>query len=166
MRKKLYRFIRNKTQNKFLNALAEYGTISKAAEATGVTRQAHYFWKQQDKAYEIAYLRAQEMGNARIEEEAWRRGVYGDERPVFYKGKKVGTVKHYSDAILALLLKGAYPDKYKDRVEQETVGDGSGQITWEGEEQSDEADEKDTATPDSDTVPAGETVAGEDTPEP
>lgn len=165
MKKKLYRFLRNKTQNKFLNYFVECGTISRAAKAAGIDRSTHYYWMQ-DSLYQLAYAKAKEMARDLIEEEAWRRGVYGDERPMFYKGEQVGTVKHYSDALLALLLKGNFPDKYKDRIEQETVGDGSSMVTWEGgEPDAGEDDETGGPEADSDTVPAGEALAGDDTPQ-
>ena len=47
---------------------------------------------------------------------------------MFYKGAETGTVRKYSDALLTLLLKGAKPDKYKDRVQSEVSGPGGAPI--------------------------------------
>ena len=162
MRKKLYKFLRAKDKNKFLNALVEYGTIRRAAKECGLSRQAHYFWMQDDE-YRTAYAKAREMANDLIEEEAYRRAVEGQDVKVYYKGEEVGAKKIYSDALLALLLKGAFPDKYKDRVQEEHVGDGSAEISWEGD---DDCDEDEDEKENSDTVQAGEAVAGDDTSEP
>lgn len=134
MARRLYKFIRSKDKNKFLNWVVELGTVSAAARKMGLSRQAHYFWMHEDDAYRMAYQRAREMANDLIEEEAYRRGVEGEEVEIYYKGAKVGTKRVYSDALLAILLKGAFPDKYKDRVQEEHVGDGSSEISWEGEE--------------------------------
>ncbi|BEU87834.1 hypothetical protein TAMA11512_12980 [Selenomonas sp. TAMA-11512] len=133
MRRKSYKFLKNKMQNKFLNFFAQLGTIARAADAMGIARQTHYDWMKDD-VYKIAFLEAKEQAKDLIEEEAYRRAVLGDDRDIFYKGEKVGTVKSYSDTILALLLKGNFPDKYKERQEVETVGGGGSSITWEGDD--------------------------------
>lgn len=161
MRKKLYRFIRSKEKNRFLNYLAETGTISRAAQKAGISRQAHYCWLKEDTDYAIAYEQAKRMAADLLEEEAFRRAVEGSDVGIYYQGDKVGTKKIYSDLLLSLLLKGAFPDKYKDRVLQENVGDGSSEINWEEGVLEDEHDEDQ----DHDTVPAAEGVAGGDPPE-
>lgn len=161
MRKKLYRFIRSKEKNRFLNYLAETGTISRAAQKAGISRQTHYYWLKEDTDYAIAYEQAKRMAADLLEEEAFRRAVEGNDVGIYYKGKQVGTKIIYSDLLLSLLLKGAFPDKYKDRVLQENVGDGSLEINWEEGALEDEHDEDQ----DHDTVPTAESVAGGDPPE-
>lgn len=98
-----------------------------------------------------------------LEEEAFHRAVEGRDVEIYYKGEKVGTKKIYSDRLLAFLLKGAFPDKYKDRVLQENVGDGSSEINWEEGALEDERDEEEQ---DHDPIPAAETMASGDPPEP
>jgi hypothetical protein len=39
-------------------------------------------------------------------------------------GKRMGTVKEYSDTLMIVLLKARAPEKYKDRVQNEVVGKG------------------------------------------
>ena len=163
MRKKLYRFIRSKDKNKFLNYLAETGTISRAAQKAGISRQAHYFWLKEDTDYAIAYEKAKKMAADLLEEEAFHRAVEGRDVEIYYKGEKVGTKKIYSDLLLTFLLKGAFPDKYKDRVLQENVGDGSSEINWEEGALEDERDEEEQ---DHDPIPAAETMADGDSSEP
>ena len=138
MRPKVYKFLKHKEKNKFLNLYARLGTIARAAEACGISRQAHYLWLK-DVEYAIAFAEAQQMARDLLEEEAHRRAVEGVEHPVFYKGNQVGAIREYSDQLLTLLLKGAFPQKYKERVQQETVGDGSAEICWKGDETDGEA---------------------------
>lgn len=121
MDEKLYKFIRNHEKNKFLNYYIQLGSISKAAKKTKISRQTHYLWLDDEK-YKEAYEKARKMAGDLLEEEAYRRAVDGTLKPVFYKGKKCGTVREYSDALLTLLLKGAKPDVYKERVENEISG--------------------------------------------
>ena len=65
-----------------------------------------------------------EQAAQRLEAEAKRRAVEGVEEPVFYQGKQCGVIKRYSDALLMFLLKGAMPDKYKERTSTELTGAG------------------------------------------
>lgn len=50
-----------------------------------------------------------------MEAEAWRRGKTGVLKPVYQGGKKVGSVREYSDTLLIFMLKGTRPEKYRDR---------------------------------------------------
>ncbi len=52
-----------------------------------------------------------------LEGEAWRRAVQGVERPIHYQGAQVDTIREYSDTLLIFLLKGARPEKYRERFE-------------------------------------------------
>ena len=64
------------------------------------------------------------MGADMLEDEAVRRAKDGVERPVYQGGKLVGHVQEYSDTLLIFLLKGARPEKYRDRVQRELSGPG------------------------------------------
>jgi hypothetical protein len=58
------------------------------------------------------------MAAEALEAEAIRRGFEGVEEPVgWYKGQPGGYITRYSDTLLIFLLKGALPNKYKDRME-------------------------------------------------
>ena len=67
---------------------------------------------------------ALDMGADTLEDEAVRRAKDGVEKPVYQGGKLVGHVQEYSDTLLIFLLKGARPEKYRDRVQQELSGPG------------------------------------------
>lgn len=107
-REKQYRFIANAKKNKFLNALAKYGSIKTAALEAEIDRTTHYTWMD-DEAYKKAYERARQIAADALEEEARRRAVDG------YIGKD--GVREYSDKLLIALLKANFPDRYKERVE-------------------------------------------------
>ena len=109
----------------FLEALAETGNVTEAAKLAGIAKQTAYVSYHDDaefrKAWDIAHLAA----SVPLEEEARRRAVDGVDEPVFYKGKRVATVKKYSDALLMFLLKGANPDRYVAAVTSHTIVTGA-----------------------------------------
>lgn len=117
--------------------MVRLGTITKAAQSVEIDRSTHYYWLENDEEYAIAFRRAEQMAADLLEEEAWRRAVEGDERPIYSKGKKIGSVRNYSDGLLTFLLKGAKPEKYKDRVQNEVVDMGGASMSWEGAENGD-----------------------------
>lgn len=102
----------------FCEGYSIHGTITGAAKHAGVDPNYHYKWLECDPEYQaefkIAYLRASEA----LVAEARRRAKDGVEEPTgWYKGEPGGFVKKYSDALLMFLIKGAFPDIYKDRHE-------------------------------------------------
>lgn len=112
----------------FLAAFAECGNITRAAEIVDMDRRLHYGWLESDPAYPAAFAGAAEHAADRLEQEARRRAVEGTEKPVFYKGEMCGLIQEYSDTLLIFLLKGARPEKYKERISAEHTGKGGGPI--------------------------------------
>lgn len=108
--------VRARRKKLFLEAYAEAGTISAAAREAGVDRSTHYRWLEADLAYGAAFALAHERAVDSLEAELIRRGRDGYDEPVFQGGKKVGEVRKYSDACLIFALKGALPEKYRERV--------------------------------------------------
>lgn len=160
-KERAFRFVRNAKQNAFLNALAKTGTVKGAAQLSGESRANHYRWMEDD-AYRVGVSRARRMAADLLEDEAWRRGVEGDERAVYNKrGIRVDTVRYYSDRLLEKLLAANLPEKYKERVEQTVVGDGAAEFCWEGDET--DGDEG-RGEEDHNSLPAGKALAGEDSP--
>ena len=152
------RFVKDKKKNDFLNALLKTGLRNKAAEISGVTRQAHYLWLKTDAEYAMAHEKVRAMLVDNLEDAAYERAVNGIERKIYFKGEEIGTQKEYSDTLLALLLKANMPEKYKDKTETTVnVEDGSGTISWEGAVEHGK---------DNNSIPADGTVAADDTPEP
>jgi hypothetical protein len=101
----------------FLEAYSKLGTITHAAKAAGVPRSSHYEWLQTDPEYRKAYDDAEQQAIEGLEREARRRAIEGTEEPVFHQGQIVGGVRKYSDTLLIFLLKGARPERYRERVD-------------------------------------------------
>lgn len=103
----------------FLAAYAEVGTITKACEIAGCSRSSHLRWLKDEPDYPERFKEAEQHACDRMTEEARRRAIDGLDKPVFQGGKKVGVIREYSDTLLIFLMKGAMPDKYKDRGQYE-----------------------------------------------
>lgn len=114
---------RSAKQRAFLAAYAETGNITAAAKLSKVARKTHYRWLD-DQAYSADFADAHEQACDALEAEARRRAHDGVDEPVFYKGSVCGAVRRYSDTLLIFLLKGAMPEKYKDRVENRIKREG------------------------------------------
>ena len=114
----------------FLAAYAKSGNISTAAEAAGIDRRRHYEWLADDPdgSYAAAVAAAYDQAGDYLEEKARQRATEGWEEPVWYQGDEVGRVRKYSDTLLIFLLKGAKPDKYRERGTFEHTGKDGGPI--------------------------------------
>jgi hypothetical protein len=121
-------------QEKFLDALYEMGTIERAATVIKIARKTVYNWIHADKAFaskmEKLLPQAKQNYLGVLEQEAHRRAVEGIDKPVYYKGDLVDTVKEYSDTLLIVLLKGNAPEKYRDRQEITGANGGPVQLQW------------------------------------
>lgn len=105
-------------QDAFLAAFGGCGNISTAAKLTEIDRKEHYRWLESDPAYAERFKGATEEAADALEHEARRRAVEGVEEPVgWFQGQPGGYVKKYSDTLLIFLLKGARPEKYRERYE-------------------------------------------------
>ena len=104
--------------NSFFEALVDScGNITAACEASGVSRMWLYVEEKRNDEFAEKFREAQQMGLDALEDEARRRAAQGIDRGIYYQGELVDTQKEYSDSLMALLLKGGKPEKYKDRVE-------------------------------------------------
>lgn len=112
----------------FLIAFAGSGNISAAAKIARIDRTLVYIWKKKDPEFAAAFEVARQLAIDTLEDEAIRRAVEGVEKPVFYGGKKVATVKEYSDTLLIFLLKGNRPEKYIERIAGEITGKSGGPL--------------------------------------
>src|SRR5580765_2108826 len=110
----------------FLEAFRKNGNVSESASSIGIDRKLHYRWLDKDQKYFKAFTDAEAEAVDVLEKEARRRGQEGVEEPVFYLGKEVGKVRKYSDTLLIFLLKGARPEKYRERYE--VAGPGGGPV--------------------------------------
>ena len=96
--------------------------ISKSCKKNKITRTTFYRWLNDDTAFKQSFNEAAQIAIGVLEDEAKRRALEGVSEPVYYLGKKVGTVKKYSDTLLIVLLKAHAPEKYKERNHTELTG--------------------------------------------
>lgn len=110
-------------QGRFLDSFLETANVSRACRVASINRATHYDWLASDPEYAEAFREAEEHAADLLEAEARRRAVEGVEEPAgWYQGKPGGTVTKYSDTLLIFLLKGARPEKYRERIEHTGAG--------------------------------------------
>lgn len=107
----------------FLSVLAESGNVRLASQAASVARSAVYALRASDEVFAAEWDTAQEEAADLLEQEARRRAHDGWDEPVFGSmgqglgSGEIGTVRKYSDTLLIFLLKGARPEKYRERTD-------------------------------------------------
>ena len=124
----LFQEITEPQKRAFLAAYAHTGRITRAAKAAQVNWRNHYNWLKSDPGYPAAFAEAQSMAGDFLEDEAIRRALEGIQKPVFYQGVHTDNVTEYSDTLLIFALKGAKPEKYRERFEHTGAGGGPLQI--------------------------------------
>jgi hypothetical protein len=95
-----------------------------ACEVAGVSRATAYRTRADNQTFARQWDEAIEAACDRLEQEAWRRGVAGVERPVTVAGEKE-MVREYSDRMLEMLLKAHRPEKFRERYDVTTRVAGS-----------------------------------------
>lgn len=106
----------------FFRLFAATGSVSFAADRTGLSRSVLYRRKRNDPAFAKRWAEAQELGVSKVRDEVFRRAVVGIKRPVFYGGAKVGKVKHYDNRLLWSLLRSHEPETYGNKRPQPIGG--------------------------------------------
>jgi len=99
-------------QRRFVAAFAALGSVQAACVRTGVPRRTVYHWIAREAAFARQFEDAKDAATDVLEAECRRRGQYGVEVPVYYRGQVVGSVRRYSDACLLALLKAYRPDRF------------------------------------------------------
>ncbi len=111
----------NANKSAFLELFSQLGHIKKTCEALDIYPAQPQRWRRRDPEFAQAFEEAKQIAAQNLEDEAYRRAVEGVDEDVFFKGEKCGVVKKYSDSLLTTLLKGMFPEKYRERYEH-TVG--------------------------------------------
>lgn len=99
----------------FIASLTVDPNVSKAAAVAGVSRMHVYRMKEEIPIFSELWEEAVEISTDALETEARRRALEGVEEPVYYEGISVGTVRVYSDKLMALLLRAHRPKQYAER---------------------------------------------------
>jgi hypothetical protein len=94
-------------QRIFFETLAATGSVSRAAKACGLSRQALYAHRNRADvpAFREAWDVAMSCAINILGDIAFDRAVDGVEEPVFWKGEQVGTRRRYNDNLLMTLLR-------------------------------------------------------------
>jgi hypothetical protein len=129
--KELFPFIADTKKQIFLETYARTGNVTDSAKTAGIDSRTHYNWLKADEQYREAFELAKEAAADFLEKEAWRRATQGLERDIFFKDKKIGVRKDYSDTLLIFLLKGIRPEKYKDFGRFELTGKNGEAVQFE-----------------------------------
>ena len=130
----------------FLAAYRETCSITRAAEAAGISRWAHYRAVERCEPYRLAFEEADEEAVGALIDEAVRRGKEGVRRYVLYHGKpvmvamdptkrtgkknpKVALVEsEYDTTLLAMILKAKKPEVFRENVRAELTGKNGGPL--------------------------------------
>ena len=107
-------------QRDFLEYFCELANITTAAKKAKIGRRTVYDWIETDPEFKKQYKKAKKVAIGVLEDEAARRAVVGVDKAIFYKGKKVATVKEYSDTLMIVLLKAQAPKKYREVTKVES----------------------------------------------
>jgi hypothetical protein len=95
----------SETQQAFLNAFRQAGTILGAAKSIGIDRRMHYDWLANDVGgvYAKAFWATQAQWGSSLYKTFVNRALDGLQRKVWYRGRMVGEVTTYSERQLVRL---------------------------------------------------------------
>lgn len=122
MIKRQGRKITEAEREKFLEVLAETCNAMEAARQVGRSARSFYSIAKREPEFNERYQDALEIVKGKIEQEIFRRGIDGVEKPIMYQGKPVGMLREYSDRMLEMMAYAYIPEKYTKVVKQEITG--------------------------------------------
>lgn len=118
---------RQHAREEFLASLAGGSSVTAAASKASIPKRTMYDWRSSDEEFKAAWDDALDSGSDILEDEAFRRAHDGVEEPVIAQGRMVRNedgsslkVRKYSDTLMLTLLKARRPEKYRERITQET----------------------------------------------
>ena len=110
-------------QERFLEALADTGSVTTAVAVAGTSRTRVYELRKLNPEFATAWAEAEEIAADRLEDEVRRRALEGVPEPLVSAGKLVRgddgkpiTVRRYSDDLLLALLKARRPPRLERSV--------------------------------------------------
>ncbi len=101
----------------FLAAYRKTCNITGSAAAAGISPRQHYRWLEKYAKYAAEFERATVIAGDYLESVAVRRAALGWNEPVFYQGRRCGSVRRFDGGLMQFLLRGAKPQKYKNTTE-------------------------------------------------
>lgn len=90
----------------FLRVLAAEQSVAAAARAVGMSRQSAYKLRNRLKGepFDIAWEAAFQHGYDALHQAALERALHGVEVPIYHKGERVGTRRHFDERLTTFLL--------------------------------------------------------------
>lgn len=116
-------------ESAFLAHLAQTYNVEASCKKAKISKTEAYRKRREDPKFAEDWDRAREIGAAALESEAIRRAVEGWLEPIYHDGEIVGYVRKYSDRLIEFLLRGAMPEKYRERHELSGRVDGNLTLT-------------------------------------
>lgn len=101
----------------FLAAFRQTCNITGSAKAARISPRQHYRWLEKYPKYAAAFKRATVIAAGHLESVAIERATTGWKEPVYYQGKRCGTVRRFDGGLMHTLLRAWLPDKYKNTTE-------------------------------------------------
>lgn len=105
------------------------GSAKEAAKLAKWNIADVYRRRRSNKVFKAKFEAARKLGGHMLEDEARRRALQGVAEPQFYKGEPIigddgeqVVIRRYSDDLLKFLLRGIFPEKYRERFEQKVSG--------------------------------------------
>jgi len=112
-----------KLQERFLEELADTGSVSTADSVAGTSRTRVYELRKADPTFASAWQDAEEIAVDRLEDQARRRALEGVPEPLVSGGKLVRdaegqpiTIRRYSDNLLLALIRAHRPPRRERAV--------------------------------------------------
>jgi hypothetical protein len=101
-------------QRRFIDALADTGSVRAAAHAVNMTPEGAYLLRRHPRAasFRAAWEAALALGVQRLEDVAMERALHGVEVPVYHFGAVVGTRRVFNDRLLMFLLRNRAPRRF------------------------------------------------------
>lgn len=113
----------------FFDAYADCGSVTAAAKAAGVSREAHYKRLDKDAEYRKAFEALQDRVGQQLEDVLIDRAINGVKRQLHWRGKPMKTKNghlvyeiEYDNNLGIVLLRRFRPRLYREHVVQEHTG--------------------------------------------
>ena len=108
--------VKKDIRKKFIDAIREHRSITKACEAVGKGRTTVYRWRKDNQEFQEEWDEAVETNVDDLEAGAMRRAIEGWLEPVYYKGEPKGVIRKFSNALTIFMLKKQRPKIYEDVI--------------------------------------------------
>lgn len=96
----------------FLKRLRGSLNVTESARRAGIGNSTVYRHRQTNARFRAEWDAALAAAVDDVESNALRRAIEGVEKPVFYRGQQVGSIRVHSDALAMFMLKAKRPEIY------------------------------------------------------